>query len=128
MVRKIEIVTIIFVLITCIFTSFSYASTPDEVVNEAQSFINAGQGGQGTVDPTKMQDVSSTIYNILLAVAVVVAVVVGAILGIQLMLASAEDKASVKEALIPFVVGCIVVFGAFGIWKLAVTLAQGIPH
>lgn len=42
------------------------------------------------------------------------------------MMASAEDKAKVKESLLPFVVGCVVVFGSFGIWKLLVIFGQNI--
>ena len=53
-----------------------------------------------------------------------VAVVVGMVLGIQFMAASADEKAKVKEALMPFVVGCIIVFGAFTIWKIAVNLGN----
>ena len=35
---------------------------------------------------------------------------------------SAAEKAKTKEMLIPYIAGCIVVFGAFGIWKLVVNL------
>lgn len=101
-------------------------STPDEVINEANSFLNIGQEGKGTIEGDVLSAASSTIYNILLAIATVVAVIVGAILGIQFMMASAEDKAKVKESLLPFVVGCVVVFGSFGIWKLLVIFGQNI--
>lgn len=51
---------------------------------------------------------------------------VGTVIGIQFMVASAEDKAKVKEALIPYVIGCAVIFGAFTIWSMAVNLGQDI--
>lgn len=51
---------------------------------------------------------------------------VGTIIGIQFMVASAEDKAKVKEALVPYVIGCAVIFGAFTIWSIAVNLGQDI--
>ena len=63
-------------------------------------------------------------YNILITIATFVAVLVGGILGVKIMIASADEKAQVKELLIPYVIGCIVVFGAFGIWKLVVTILQ----
>ena len=50
------------------------------------------------------------------------AVIIGMVIGIQFMTASVEEKAKIKESLVPYVVGCVVVFGAFGIWKLAVTV------
>ena len=38
------------------------------------------------------------------------------------MCGSVEQQAKVKEMLMPYAIGCIVIFGAFGIWKLAVTI------
>lgn len=52
--------------------------------------------------------------------------IVGIIIGIQFLIASAEDKAKVKEALVPYIVGCIVIFGAFTIWSIAVNMGQSI--
>ena len=40
------------------------------------------------------------------------------------MMASAEGKAQIKEMLIPFVVGCIVAFSAFTIWKVMIELLK----
>ena len=57
-----------------------------------------------------------------MAIGIVVMLLVGTIIGIQFMVASAEDKAKVKETLVPYVIGCVVIFGAFAIWKLAVTV------
>ena len=48
----------------------------------------------------------------------------GAILGIQFITGSVEQKAKVKDSLIPFIVGCVAIFGAFGIWKLVITLLK----
>ena len=42
------------------------------------------------------------------------------------MLSEAEGQAKVKEMLIPFVIGCIVVFGGFGIWKIALSLGSDV--
>ena len=51
---------------------------------------------------------------------------VGTIIGIQFMIASAEDKAKVKEALVPYIIGCVVIFGAFTIWSIVVNIGQDI--
>lgn len=92
-----------------------------DIVSGADDFIQEGQNGT-TVTPSNddIKSVSDDIYFILLTIGIVAAVIVGGILGIQFMLASAEDKAKIKEALIPYVIGCIVVFGAFTIWKIVV--------
>lgn len=92
-----------------------------DIVSGADDFIQEGQNGT-TVTPSNddIKSVSDDIYYILLTIGIVAAVIVGGILGIQFMLAGAEDKAKIKEALIPYVIGCIVVFGAFTIWKIVV--------
>lgn len=50
----------------------------------------------------------------------------GTFIGIQFIVASAEDKAKLKESLVPYIVGCIVIFGAFTIWSVVVNLGQDI--
>lgn len=94
----------------------------DDMMNDADNFIS-----QGTTkyNETALQNFSKTMYNILLAVGVAIAVIIGGIIGIKLMTASVEEKAQVKELLVPYVVGCIVVFGGFAIWKLVVTILEG---
>ena len=98
-------------------------SITDESITDAFSdgseFINNGKSAAGDVGK-EIKESADTIYNILLAIGVVLAVIIGGILGIQFMISSVEDKAKIKEALIPYVVGCVVIFGAFAIWKIVV--------
>ncbi len=68
---------------------------------------------------------SSQIYNILFSIGVVLTVAFSGILGIKFMIASAEDKAKIKEMMIPYVVGCVVIYGAFGIWKFVMIVFNG---
>lgn len=100
--------------------------TPDEVISEAGDFISAGQKEGTKIDGKVLKKASDTLYNILLVIGIFLAVAIGMYLGIKFMLASAEDRAKVKESLIPYIAGCVVVFGAFVIWKLAVTLLSNL--
>lgn len=100
--------------------------TVDEIIKEAEDFINEGKNGSSTINGANLQKGSNTIYNILLSIGIVVAVAVGAYLGLKFVAASAEDKAKVKEALVPYTVGCILIFGAFIIWRLAISLLSGL--
>lgn len=100
--------------------------TIDEIINEAENFMNIGKNQNSKISANNLQLGSNTLYNILLGIGVFLTVAVGMYLGIKFMLASAEDKAKVKESLIPYIAGCIVIFGAFTIWKLAITLLSGI--
>ena len=95
----------------------------DDVVGDADSFVNQGET---QYNDEALQNFSKTLYNILLAVGIAVAVIVGGIIGIKLMTSGIEEKAEAKKLLIPYLVGCIAVFGAFGIWKLIVNIVSGI--
>lgn len=102
----------------------SSESSLSDVISGGDSFIQAGKGGSAQIDKGSLQNASSSIYNILLICGMIVAVLIGAILGIKFMIGSVEEKAEIKAALVPFAIGCIVVFGAFGIWKIVVTIGN----
>ncbi len=71
-----------------------------------------------------LKSFSQTLSGILLTVGIVIAVIIGGILGIKFMTGAAEEKADVKQLLIPYIVGCIVVFGAITIWSIVVNFGQ----
>ena len=102
------------------------SSSIDDMINDAKRFISQGKIKYANDDDNNLQNVSNTVYNILLVVGTSLAVIMGAVLGIKLMVSGVEQKAEVKKLLVPYVVGCIVIFGGFGIWKLAITILQGI--
>lgn len=128
--KKIYIVLII--IMTLLFVSTTqnlvYAShTAGEVITDADSFINKGQSGANSfIGQDKLKALSDTIYNILLVVGIVAAVIVGALLGIKFITEGVEGKAEVQKALIAYVIGCVIIFGAFTIWKIVVTVLQGL--
>ena len=118
------------ILLICAFlvlsiTNINYAApvsgdrnqTIDQVMGGAENFIS-GANTENTISQSSLKNTIDLIYNILLALGIIVAVVAGAILGVQFMVASADGKAELKERLVPYVVGCVVIFGAFGIWKI----------
>lgn len=95
----------------------------EDLITDGNRFLS---NGTLNLNENALQNFSGTMFNILLAVGVVIAVIAGAVIGIKLMTSSVEEQADAKKLLVPYVVGCIVVFGAFGIWKLVVTILQGI--
>ena len=99
--------------------------TPDEIIGEAQNFRDKANAIT-TINGANLEAGSSTVYNILLSIGIFLAVAIGMYLGVKFMLSNAEDKAKVKEALIPYIAGCVVIFSAFIIWKLAILLLSGI--
>ena len=90
----------------------------DEFVDEANDTAN--------VKTSALQDFSNTFYGIFLAVATAVTVIVGIIIGIKYMVSSAGERANVKQMLVPYAVGCVVVYGSFGIWALVVSLLNNV--
>ena len=97
----------------------------EDMTSDADKFLNSGNAPSSTFSAS-LQNFSKTIYNIMLTIGIFLAVIIGGIIGIKLMVSSASEKAEVKKLLVPYVVGCVVVFGGFGIWKLVVTILQGI--
>ena len=120
------IIALIVVLIISFNINVCKAYSIDKIFTDAQNFIEAGEEVGNKIDEQALKNTSSFIFNLLFSIGMVVAVAIGIVLGIQFMVASAEDKAKVKEALIAYAVGCLVLFGAYGIWKLVITVVQGV--
>lgn len=98
-------------------------STIGETFSMADDWITTGQKNtKYTMSSKELSTMSGNLYNILLAVGTGIAVVVGAILAIQYMTSGLDRRAQVKEAIFPYIVSCIVIFGSLGIWKLSVMI------
>lgn len=122
MKRKIFFILIIFILMIC-STHIVQATTISNIIQGADGFITNGSSSD-MIAGDKIKNLSNIIYNVLLILGTVIAVIVGSVLGIQFITGSVEQKAKVKDSLIPFVIGCVVIFGAFGIWKLVITILR----
>lgn len=131
-----KILIILFILqIIILPVQSNAASIWDDIFSSGDKFIQKGKGqatssdqqsGGSVISDKEIKEANSDIFNTLLSVGIVLAVLVGGVLGVKFMIASAEDKAKIKEAMIPYVLGCIVIFGAFGIWKLAITILNNL--
>lgn len=120
---KLIISFIVIVLLASVFyTSSSYAI--GDIMGEGKGFLDASNGENSVIKESALKGASDSIFNTLLAMAIIIAVIVAMILGIQFMVAAADEKAKIKEALMPFVAGCIVVFGSFTVWKVFIDIGQ----
>lgn len=98
-----------------------------DAFRSGDTFLKAGNGNKGvSIDEKKLQDTSKLIYNILLTLGICIAVVIASILGMKFMIGSVEEKAQVKDALIPFVIGCVVISGAFGFWSIFIKIGNNV--
>lgn len=127
--KKVVCVIFLFLMIIVSFFSYSLAAesqersrTIDDTISGADQFIS-GANTTGTFDEEKLQENIGIIYNIFFACGLVVAMAGGIALGIKFMTGSIESKAETKELLKPYLVGCVIIFGAFGIWKVVMSVA-----
>lgn len=120
-----KILVIIFTVLS-IFTIYTHsvqASSLSDAIGGADDFIQSGVDDDSPViSEDNLQGMSDMLYNSLLVIATIIAVIVGLVIAIQFMTGSVGERAKIKETLIPYIAGCIVIFGAFGIWKLVVSI------
>lgn len=120
----------IFTMLIIILFMFNYcvsAFSASEILNATDDFIKNGTPGNGNAKTYlhfDLQGMSRGFNSILLIIGIVIAMIVGVILGIKFVTGSAEEKSKIKENLIPYFIGCIVLFGSFLIWKIVVDILQ----
>ena len=117
-------IMVIFIILFNLFIPNAYAGPLQDIMNRAEGFVNNGENGGNVINNDALKEGSNTLYNVLLVIGIAVAFIWGIVLGIQFVTGSLGEKADVKKNLIVYVVGCIIIFGAFGIWKLLLQLLQ----
>ena len=114
------LISIIFILSIPIY---SQALSFDELIQSGKDFENAANNSEAVVpQESQMQGISKTVSNILLTIAIGVTLISGALMGINIIIQSAEEKAKIKESMTPWMIGIIITFGAYGIWKLTMQI------
>ena len=125
MVILLIILSIIFILKPVYATDKVNKHSAGEIITEGKGFIEKGQSGaEDRINSEDLKTMSDTLYNILLVVGIIIALIVGIIMGIKFIMGGIEEKAEIKAMLIPYIIGCVVVFGAFAIWKAVVDILQ----
>ena len=105
-----------------------------DILKQADDFLKRGKVAESdseskveiNVDTKQLKKSLADIFNKLSTIGIILSVVVGGFLGIKFMMESAEDKAKIKEAMIPYVLGCVVIFAASAIWKLVATMLSSV--
>ena len=105
--EKIAILTFaILIILTLHYKSYCI----NGIFKSAQDFLKKGDEPEQTIDVDALNETSKKVFNVFLVAGTIIAVLVGAVLGIQIM--------------VPYIVGCIVMFSAFTIWKIVVTIGN----
>ena len=117
-------IMVIFIILFNLFIPNAYAGPLQDIMNRAEGFVNNGENGGNVINNDALKEGSNTLYNVLLVIGIAVAFIWEIVLGIQFITGSLGEKADVKKNLIVYIIGCIIIFGAFGIWKLLLQLLQ----
>ena len=117
-------IMVIFIILFNLFIPNAYAGPLHDIMNRAEGFVNNGENGGNVINNDALKEGSNTLYNVLLVIGIAVAFIWGIVLGIQFITGSLGEKADVKKNLIAYLVGCVIIFGAFGIWKLLLQLLE----
>ncbi len=126
---KILIILIVFTMISIInLNTTSYAGSVDNIFAQGENFLNKGDDPSTVIDIGQTRETSNNIYNILFAIGVVLSVAIGMVIGIQFIMGSVDEKAKIKETLVPYVVGVFVIFSAFTIWKIVVSIGNDVTE
>ena len=123
--KKISIMAIILLIAVLVLPVKSEAAfDTGTIMNGADSFINRAENRE-LFNADNERSAVDQIYFTMLTIGIVIAVFAGSVLGIQFITTGAAGQAKVKEKLIPFAIGALVVFGAFGIWRIVYNVLNG---
>ena len=120
--RKIINILLIVVIIIFQYSISIYAT--DSMIQGADDFLDSGE--EDILNKDKIKEISDRIFYVFLAVGTSIVVIMGAIIGIKFIFGSVEAKAEMKESLIPYLTGGIIIFGAMSIWILCIKIFQAI--
>lgn len=107
--------TVAIVLMVLTSTAFAAEFTPENV--SANTDVGAGKN---------IQTVGSNILGVIRIVGTIIAVGIVMVLGIRYMMGSAEEKASYKKTMIPYIVGAVLLFAASNLAQYVFNFANSI--
>jgi hypothetical protein len=93
-------------------------SSLEEIITGADNFLSIGESEGPPINQTALTSLSKMISGVLLTIAVGVTLISSVVMGINFLVQSVEEKAKIKESMIPWIIGIVISFGAFGIWEI----------
>lgn len=110
----------------CVPSIYAADTTMGGIVKDANDFLQEGLSKDNPLNPGALESGSKLLYNILFTIGIAVALIWGLVLAIQFITGSIGEKADVKKNLVVYVIGCIIIFGAFGIWSMLLNFLEPI--
>lgn len=112
--KKILIISVIILLIFLIlpYNSFSINT------NAYKNFAQTPEGGES------ITNIGGDILGIVQVVGLGIAVIMLTVMGVKYITASPQEKSQLKETLVPYFIGAILLFGASGILSIVVKFVR----
>ena len=125
-IKKALLILIIVTLMISI-PLYSKAFSFDTLLTDADTFIEQGSSSEASgISQYQVKPIADSIANILLVIAIGVAMISAAVMAINFIIQSVEDKAKIKEAMVPWIIGIFVTAGAYGIWRITMSVFYGL--
>ena len=124
--KNILLSTIILIIINLIITPMQtkvQAGIFSDILNGGDVFTQSADDKEYFNEENQKKSVEQ-MYYFLLGLGVIIAIVIGIIIGIQFITTGVEGQAKIKEKLLPYIIGCVVIFGGFGIWRVVLNLTN----
>ena len=125
LITKLILITIISSLLIFNIPLYSKAALSlDDVMSAGDSFLEADSEDvvAGTPSEDELKNISNTVSGVLLTIALGVTLISAVMMGINFTIQSVEDKAKIKESMLPWIIGIFISFGAYGIWRITMSI------
>lgn len=125
MKKSIKIIILMLIVIFIVFL-FNSSTKAAGILSDAKSFLEQGENQNDSglsnvaTTNTKFEELAGFFWGI----GVGVALLTTATIGIKFLMASTEERADIKRAMIPYAIGLVVIFGALTIWKILIQLFE----
>lgn len=114
-----KIITILILIFILLGTVYVYAV--------GDPFTNPGDWAPGNLEEDrKFTDKVANVLGVIQVIGIIVAAIVLVIAGIKFMFGSIEEKAEYKKAMIPYLIGSVLLVAATTIPKIAYEITNGL--
>lgn len=110
---------IILIFLICSINCKAFAADGN-IWEQSKEWIELGRSQQGntTIGYTGFENLA----GILTAIGIWVILISGSVLGIKFMISDPEKRAELKQALMIYAIGSVIILGALGIWKAVISI------
>ena len=130
--KKIGVILILtLVLISCMNVVSNAATTKKgsglsvgDITKQAKNFVGEGEKNSVNVNATGLLEGVTSVASILTTIGGFALVIIAIILGIQFMTSPPQKQAVLRSQMIGLLWAAVVIFGAYGIWSIAVKIVE----